>query len=208
MREEGLCTSCGKTNPTPEYNMCPSCRERKSAARKENDAYKKRIGICRLCGEKAEPGKVLCWECAEKGLEKDKVWRKKHLDEKRMYDMGKYYRLKEQGICVYCGKRPSAPGKTKCPFCLAKIKNRRNAKRSDLERSEWVSFGICYICGKNKVIPKRGVCEECYKVRIQAMSKCLENCPEGFNEYWKGENRLVFRKMSNEKSNDNHVTVP
>ena len=209
MREEGLCTSCGKTNPTPEYNMCPSCRERKSATRRENAGYKKRIGICVDCGkEEAEPGKNLCWKCEEKKSQTDKNRRQKHLENLRLNDLDRYYRLKEQGICVYCRKRPSVPGKTKCSFCLSKIRNRRNERRTNLNRSEWVSFGICYTCGKNKVIPGHGVCEDCYKIRMQAISKCLENCPEGFNEYWKGENSLAFRKMSSEKRNDNHITVP
>lgn len=54
----GLCTKCGKENPTPEKSMCPDCAARQSELRKQNREYRKKIGICTHCGKNpAEPNK-------------------------------------------------------------------------------------------------------------------------------------------------------
>ena len=134
----------------------------------------------------------MCLECADKERDTDKSKRKQNLQSMRSRDRLKYHRLKEQGICVYCKKRLAVQGKTKCDKCLAKIRARRDVNRSDIHRSERVSYGICYICGKNNVIPEHGVCEECYKIRLQAIDKCLKNRPEGLNNFWKNDNKIIF----------------
>lgn len=93
---------------------------------------------------------------------------------------------------AYCKHEKAVPGTTKCAKCLAKIRTKRQAKRCEIARSERRSYGICYICGKNPVLPRKGACAECYEVRLEAMGKCLENREEGFNTYWKQENKLIF----------------
>lgn len=39
---------------------------------------------------------------------------------------------------------------------------------------------------------ENGVCSKCYEIRLSAMQKCNSNRKDGFNEYWKRENNLVF----------------
>lgn len=150
------------------------CSYYKMSDRKEEYDFYKSIGICVRCHKNAsEPHKVMCIECADKEREYSRKKRERNHDKIRNRDLDKYHRLKEQGICVYCKKRPAVPGKTKCAKCLAKIKSRRESQRSGLARCERVSYGICYICGKKDVLPDHGVCEHCYKTRLQAINKCL-----------------------------------
>lgn len=162
------------------------------SSKTDYDFYKS-IGICVRCHKRAaEPNKVMCLECADTERIKDKKKRERNLESEKKRDLDKYYWLKEHGICTYCKHEKAVPGKTKCKKCLAKIRAKRQAKRCDIDRSERRSCGVCYICGKNPVLSGKGVCNECHKLRLEAINKCLESREDGFNEYWKQENKLIF----------------
>lgn len=191
MRAAGLCTSCGKPNSTPEHGICPSCRERKMSRRRDNYSYRKQIGICVRCGKnRAEPNKVLCYECAgtesqtSKGTDRHRESdrnRKKILAQQRI----------ESGMCPKCGKYPVMNG-GECKKCRAYGKRYRDSHRDGLMRSEWRSYGICYICGKHAVIPGKGVCRNCYEARLKTIPSMLENQD---SEYFRQLNNLVFRRQ-------------
>lgn len=147
----------------------------KMGNKKEEYDFYKSIGICVRCHKNpAEPNRVMCLECADKERETDRKKRRKNSEKIRVNDISRYHRLKEQGICTYCKRKPAISGKTKCEKCLAKIRAKQNAARNDLMRSERVSYRICYICGKNEIIPGHGVCESCYQTRLQAIGKCMK----------------------------------
>lgn len=195
MRAAGLCTSCGKTNPTPEHGICPCCRGRKSKARRENMAYLKSIGVCVRCGKnKAEPHKVLCYECA--GAESDAYFQNGGKTEKQKENDKNRKRLLaqqrlESGMCPRCGKYPAVNGGV-CKQCRAYARRYRDLHRDGLPRSEWRSYGICYICGKHAVIPEKGVCQSCYEARLKTIPAMLANQN---SEYFKQLNNLVFRRQ-------------
>lgn len=156
---------------------------------KEYHFYKD-LKICVRCHKNsAEPHKVMCLECADKGNGQNKRSRQKNLEKQKKRDLDKYYYLKEIGICTYCKHEKAVIGKTKCAKCLAKIRNKRNANKTDIDRSERVAYGICYICGKDKIIHGRGVCEKCYEKRVQSIKKIMY-LPG--NDYWKNDNNLIF----------------
>lgn len=160
--------------------------------RYEEYHFFKDLKICVRCHKNAaEPHKVLCLECADKDSEQSRKNRGRSLEERKKKDLEKYYKLKEMGICTYCKHEKAVSGKTKCAKCLAKIRNKRNAKKSGIERSERVSYGICYICGKNKVMEGKGVCGKCYGKRMESIRK-IAHLPG--NSFWKEENKLVFSK--------------
>lgn len=162
---------------------------------KEYRFYKK-LGICVRCHrEKAEPNKVLCLECADKDSEQCKKSREKNKTKEKERDLDKYYRLKEQGICTYCKHEKAVAGKAKCAKCLAKIRYKRNRNKCDIDRSERVVYGICYICGKDKIVPGKGVCEKCYETRMESMQKIMY-LPS--SDYWKNDNKLVFKNKRKE----------
>lgn len=195
MRAAGLCTICGKTNPTPDHGICPSCRDQQNKARRENKAYLKSIGVCVRCGRnKAEPHKVLCYECA--GAESDayfqnggKTENQKEKDKNRKRLLA-HQRL-ESGMCPRCGKYLAMNGGT-CKKCRAYGKRYRDSHRDSLPRSEWRDYGVCYICGKNEVIPGKGVCQNCYETRLKTIPAMLANQNP---EYFRHLNNLVFRRQ-------------
>lgn len=154
--------------------------------------FYKGLGICVRCHKnEAEPNKVMCLECIDKESEYKKNKRSQKLNEQRTNDLNKYYKLKEQGICTYCKHEKAEIGKTKCKKCLAIIRNRRNAKKNDIERSERISYGLCYICGKNKLMKDKGVCEHCYNILYKNISKAMYMHS---NNYWDNDNKLICKK--------------
>lgn len=160
---------------------------------KQDYDFYKSIGICIRCHKKnSEPNRIMCFECAEREREKDRIKYERNIETIKHRDSNKYYELKLMGICTYCKHEKAVPGKTKCKKCIAKIRCRRNRNRHDISRSERRSYGICYICGNNAVISGKGVCEDCYNTRKIAIQKCLDSRPDEFNEYWKHENKLLF----------------
>lgn len=160
--------------------------------RQKEYRFYKNLGICVRCHkERAEPHKVMCYECIDKEKEQYQKKLQKNREQINKRDLDKYYRLKEQGICTYCKHEKAVEGKTKCAKCLAKIRYKRNKNKADIERSERVAYGLCYICGKQSVIPGKGVCEKCYEVRSQSIQKIMY-LP--VSEYWKNDNKLIFRK--------------
>ncbi len=165
--------------------------------RYEEYHFYKDLHICVRCHKnRAEPHKVMCLECADKESEQNRNSRKRNLEKEKKRDLDKYYKLKEMGICTYCKREKAVVGKTKCAKCLAKIRNKRNAKKADIDRSERVSYGICYICGKDKVMDGRGVCEKCYEKRMESIKKIMYM---PVNDFWKNDNKLIFRKASEAK---------
>ena len=142
--------------------------------RKEEYDFFKSIGICVRCHKNsAEPNKVMCLECAgrdadryrvkgrsETTLQKDAVRKKKH-----------YEKCKLQGICPKCGR--TTDRHVFCKICRSKIRNHKERNRTDIGRSEWISYGICYLCGKAPAMDGKKVCSKCYETRLKAINKCV-----------------------------------
>ena len=159
--------------------------------RAEEYQFFKKIGICTRCHKRgAEPNKVLCLECADADNMRRKIRRKKNAEQERKTDMEKYERLKINGICTYCKRRSATTGKTKCEICLAKIRNRRNSRNTDIKRSERVSYGLCYICGKNELHEDKKVCKSCYDKRLASVSKIMYM---PVSKAWRKDNNMVYK---------------
>ena len=83
---------------------------------------------------------------------------------RRKRDLERYHRRtaerKAAGLCVTCGKRPPAPGRTGCDPCAAK---KRPAYRARYRRqtAERVARGLCPKCGKREPAPERSQCAPC-----------------------------------------------
>ena len=59
---------------------------------------------------------------------------------------------------------------------------RRKAKNTAIPRSERVSYGLCYICGKNELVKGKKVCASCYEVRYKSISKIMHMSKEDKND--------------------------
>lgn len=104
---------------------------------KERRDWLKKYGLCIYCKDKAEPGKLYCFECAEKVAARARRYHQEHAEEKNERSRNRYNRLKQEGICVRCGKRPVEKGKVHCSTCLAHCRIRDEKKRRenrDIER--------------------------------------------------------------------------
>lgn len=184
LKANGLCTVCGKENPTPDKSRCPICAARSNANRRENKQYLKRIGLCVRCGKhKAEPNRVLCYECI--GEEQDSYYAGRRTAEQRERDRDRKRALvaerRVSSLCPRCGKKESRSGSI-CDKCKAYLRQYRDKTRHDITRSERPHYGICYICGKHPVVKDKGVCDECYQDRLRTLPAMWSN-PN--NEYFR-----------------------
>lgn len=187
MREMGLCTACGKKNPTPEKSTCPDCAERNRQNRKKNSAYYLKIGYCTRCGQrKAEPNQHMCAECLWKFQERYARSNKQKESER---SKKRYIKAKSKGLCSSCKTRKAVIG-VYCKRCYIKQARYRESRRDDIRREERVAYGRCYICGE-EAMPGKGVCEKCYEVRLRSMAKARKNAD---NSYFRSLNSAVFAK--------------
>ena len=86
-------------------------------------------GICPGCRKAwADPGKVYCGPCYRKrqySNERSDPGRVK----RNAYDKERKARLKAEGICVGCGKKPAMEGRLKCQKCQTKQNESNKAWR-------------------------------------------------------------------------------
>lgn len=162
--------------------------------RYEEYHFYKDLKICVRCHKNAaEPNKVMCLECA--GRERDRYHQKGRSPSTLQKDCGRekihYQTCKENHICPKCRRNVENKRYVYCARCRAKMKEWREKRRGDIPRSEWVAYGICYTCGKDKAIEGKGVCKSCYQKRLESIQK-IAYLP--VNEYWKNENKLIFKK--------------
>ena len=113
----GCCTKCGRRPQEPDHTLCAECGRKRRAADKARYHAAKAQGL-RYGGKRAETRR----KTARAGS-------------KRRYET-----RAAAGLCVKCGRRPPAAGRTRCEACLA----RRNAA----ERDQWASRRASGNCGK------------------------------------------------------------
>ena len=197
-KEQGLCVKCGDIARKGK-TTCRSCLDKNIQHNKERKEKLKLLGLCITCGhEQAEPNRVKCWECAER----DRISSEKRRKDKEVRkqiakaDKSRYEKNKEGGICTHCGKKPKEKGLV-CISCYNK--KRANQRRYDdrhgitrgISRSERVSYGLCYMCGR-KAIDGRSVCEEHYKQREDSIKRI---CYMPASDEWKADNKAVYKKV-------------
>lgn len=126
----------------------------------------KEYHICPCCGVNKPVGNyVCCHECRAKFRECQKKRRKKNKDEIYQKNRERYYRYKEQGLCVNCGK-PTNSGKVLCQKCANKTNRKRRLK--NLENAtdpRWLRLEEhrCYFCGE-PAIDGHKLCQKHYDI--------------------------------------------
>jgi hypothetical protein len=79
-------------------------------------------------------------------------------------------RLKEQGLCVICGKRPAVEGKCRCKMCLEKKRKAYYLQSDLIPRCERVANGLCYTCGEPVEEYGKKLCEKCSEIMTRNIS--------------------------------------
>lgn len=170
--------------------MCSECAEKSRIDVREKREFMRNMGICpRCCKNKLFGSEKECPECAAMMYE-----RNRKSVERRNACAADYYRkdiarLKSEGLCRGCRKRKVAVGKTYCPICLAKKRERgriyRRKKDNAIDRSERPNYGLCYTCGEP--IDREGrTCARCAEIMKNNLPDQRDNLA------WRNDNKLIF----------------
>lgn len=178
-----VCIECGK-----EYlgssDICPVCQARK------NREYFISRGICPHCRKNPIfKGEKSCPECKAVFANWSAEFRSQNREHTNRLaaksHKNTYWKRKEAGICVRCGKRKPIPEMTLCGICRAKASqsNRKASKKrgNEIPRSERVANGLCYFCGAE--LDREG----------RSCKKCAAKCAKSLESMDRSNH--VWRKM-------------
>ena len=139
--------------------------------------YYKKHGVCVWCQRReAEPGKTLCYECAEKDRKRahDKYYanHEKSLENNRRGYARRREKRKALGICTRCGSRKAMPGHTLCLECNIKMNRyaRERKRKNGAIPKEARMEGLCIRCGA-PVVPGKKLCRRCYEASCENIAK-------------------------------------
>lgn len=211
-KDNNICVKCGKNPPEQGKTKCCECAE-KATKKQMDDYYRiKDLGICVKCRkEKAQNGYTMCIICRMEereikkknmeGEEKDVIY-KKHRD--------RYKRLKDAGLCVFCGKTRESQS-VLCNKCKNKqIIHRRIMRHQNagISRGERPNYAECYICGSPICKESEKLCDRCLDNARKNIRNAHENPTPGMleqRERWKMDNRIAFvRKITCELQEELH----
>lgn len=166
------------------------------AKNKEEYHFYKGLGICVQCNkEKAKEGQSRCQKCLDRAAELRRKKRSEMSEEQREIEKQKkrenMKKLREEKkknrICIWCKKPVSKYSDNFCIGCRVAASRRNRAK--GIVRSERVSFGICYICGKEPIIEGKSVCSRCYEKKLKEVQKII--LPGG--SHWRNQNKALYK---------------
>ena len=193
-KDNGLCPRCGKLLDR-EGHYCSECLEKVNEYKRENREFYIENGICPVCGKENLFGdEKQCISCRQKAYE-----RRKPLTDEQKERYGKRFREQqktlyiervESGICTRCGKYKAEKGKKKCRICLdkdAEMHRKRTYNRKNIKEYRKENH-LCYYCGKEIDRDTGQICQSCLERCIQSGMKSSRR-----NEYWKNDNKIVFR---------------
>lgn len=104
-----------------------AARAHKCACDRERYAWYKEHHICPNCKTTSvEPGHVFCKACLKKRQESRHSQGREYYAELRKE---RRQRLKEQGLCVDCGKRPAQENNLRCVTCNRNMEEQRQVHR-------------------------------------------------------------------------------
>lgn len=101
--------------------------------------------------------------------------------------------LKNKGYCINCCKEKAFEGRTMCPDCLDKNKERAERTRSEKSKEQRRK----YIKRKRELCIAFGVCRECFKRTAKVGLKCTECYAKEINRRERNR-KTVKRNMRTE----------
>lgn len=191
-KNSGLCPRCGKILDRKGH-YCFECKEKVNKNRKETRDFYRDNHICTTCGKQIVYGNdITCPECRAK---RDKYRKPLNEDDKKKMNERSRYAYKkriELNLCTKCGKRQPAPGKKKCILCLnydAEIHRKRTYNKINIKDYRKENH-LCYFCGKEIDRDTGKICQSCWEKCKEAGAKSSSD-----NNYWKNENKIVFKNV-------------
>ena len=122
----GICMGCGKSPARNGRVNCADC----AAKNAEFKQRRKQLGLCVSCGNPndREPKKH-CSACAAKHNALAQAIRMENPNRERIRRRRRQNRLRKAGICIGCGKHPSARG-TICKSCRERLQRDYLARKA------------------------------------------------------------------------------
>lgn len=195
---KNCCIKCGKQDERTLSGRC-TCEEcaRKDRERKigrqlteeqkaaslryhaETRRWRREKKRCVDCGRQDErtlSGKPRCAKCNAKANSRARKRKAVPPERRNEYEREKYRRLKEAGLCVYCGK-PADGNFVSCIYCrlrrrkynvVASARAHPGRQGNMLSRLDWKELGLCARCGRplDGQLKKDGtpskICSRCY----------------------------------------------
>lgn len=157
--KSGVCAACGGALDLQGKTRCSDCVELERRRAIQRAESLERRGRCVVCGQQSQA--KTCDRCAADA--RSRVRKRQQL-------------LKASSLCVSCGRRPVAAGRSvqyceECAERLSDAARRRYAtdstyrqKRIEAKRAyerRLLEQGLCQRCGKNKVEAGRKTCRQC-----------------------------------------------
>lgn len=143
--------------------------------------YYKKLGICVHCRQDniyKKLSTILCLSCLHKQREKyiNEPYQVRKNRQKRQRNASKikYYKRKLEELCPRC-RRKSDNEFVYCYYCRKKQTLKYNHKRYDNE-----ILNICNLCGKNKRIEGKRVCNKCYILCLEKVNKMNNLRSDGY----------------------------
>lgn len=130
-------------------------------------------GVCTNCGQEdafTMNGRAYCATCNDKknAKQREKFNTNTNIrayNTKRCHE--RYYRFKNAGICVRCGKVKTVNGKSICELCLGK--DRMSYECNKPAGVGYFDETMCRRCKKNLPIAGKKLCEDCYNKALAAL---------------------------------------
>lgn len=197
-RENSLCTRCGQPLDG-KWVVCTKCHEERINYCGDNRKFYEEHKICKKCGKNRVYGTdKWCFECRAQYAEYNYKFMNALPKEKRNEYRRKnakqikkrYYELKKQGLCVFCGKRKPETGKVGCEMCNEKrrVLNRLRREKKQNTFEYRLDNGLCYFCGEPLEDKTKTICSKCHEKRVEIGKKGAKS-----NKYWKNDNKIIFK---------------
>ncbi|MDE2814900.1 MAG: hypothetical protein OXM01_17875 [Gemmatimonadota bacterium] len=115
-QEAGLCTSCGRRQPSYGGSVCDPCRVARRELDRRRYTTRRAAGLCVRCTQPAVGGLSRCGRCLALEAERISPERKSASGKKR------YARRRARRLCVDCGV--GTEGSARCPRCAYRSNTR------------------------------------------------------------------------------------
>lgn len=138
-KKTGLCGRCGKRKPLKNKISCSVCLKQSRDQHRRFYNFKKKQGLCVICGAKSVDGRVECQNCLDRESERNLIIRNLR---------------KKRGLCP-CGKCKPIKNKVYCSKCILQrrlgVLRRSGLSKLELERAIHATkhfLGKCECCGR------------------------------------------------------------
>lgn len=139
-KSKGICVNCHSRKSAIGKTMCELCLQKKRDREKENREFYLKNRFCPRCRKVRLYGnEKSCISCKLEMRELNNKAHERYIEQNGVsYWLVRKEKLKEQGLCVQCGREKLSPNSIYyCEQCLTKEKNRHKKIRAKKAKVNW-----------------------------------------------------------------------